>query len=66
MSVRAMFCKRTDIYHERGAALTPCDSISAGFRFGSHAALLGSVLTDEPPMSHCAPEADPANDTCGD
>ena len=59
------FCSLVDILAGHGTVNTPCDALSVGIRFDTGAARLGPVIPTPPQPVRCAPEFDPAGDSCG-
>lgn len=63
-TLKAEFCSRADIFSGLGTPTTSCDSLSAGMRFETMPAVLGTIIYDSFSTSQCDPSVDPANDTC--
>jgi hypothetical protein len=58
-------CSYADVFSGLGTPTTPCDSLSTGMAFETKPALLGDIIVDPVYPSPCAPEFDPASDSCG-
>ena len=63
--VKKMICSFADICSGVGTPTTPCNAVSAGLRFSTAPARLGPIVETGPPSVYCAPEVDPAQDSCG-
>ena len=63
-SIKAKVCGYADIYSGVGTLTTPCDSLSIAMKFRAAPARLGPVVVSQTSDPRCAPEVDPANDSC--
>jgi hypothetical protein len=61
---KAAICSFADITATAGDASTPCDALSNGSTFEGFPARLGGIDTTALGTTNCAPDVDPANDSC--
>lgn len=61
---KQMLCASPDIHVSFASRADPCNALSAALGFHAEAAQLGPVFPAAQPPQRCAPEHDPATDTC--
>jgi hypothetical protein len=61
---KVAICSFVDISSSVDDPSRPCDALSNGSTFQGYPARLGPIDTTQLAMSRCAPEVDPANDSC--